>query len=140
MVNPMIALDDRFAIRSSDIYSIEVVGCRVIVNNSSMPRYVLDKPDEASARDIRNQLLATIQRAERNITGIVPARYVGQVTISSSPSGLPEAGATNASTPLSSRRKLTPAFRDHLQALLDAGDCEAIVRAIESSRNAIGAD
>lgn len=140
MVNPMIELDDRFAIRSSDICSIDVVGSRIVINNHSMPRYVLDKPDEACARDARNQLLATIKRAEGGITCFVPARYVGQKTVSSSPTGLHETGATNADTPPGSHRELTPAFRDYLHALLDAGDCEAIVRAIGSARNAISSD
>ncbi|MGK0600088.1 hypothetical protein [Yokenella regensburgei] len=137
MANPMIELDDRHAVRSDDIRSIEVLGSRIIVYSHSTALYVLDNPDEASARAARHRLLTAIREAERYIAGISPVRYAAQATCSSLLVEPADSGATNAATSLSSYRELTPALRDHLQALLDAGDCEAIVRAIGSARNAI---
>lgn len=133
MVNPMIELDDRHAVRSDDIRSIEVLGSRVIIYSHSTSFYVLDNPDESSARAARHRLLTAIREAEHHNAGIRPVR-VTCPTLLVEPV---DAGETNAATSICSYRKLTPALRDRLQALLDAGDCDAIVREIGSARNAI---
>lgn len=102
MANPIVALDDRIAVRVSDIHAIEVSGESVIVFCDYAQPYVLHTRDEASARDRRNQILAAIMAADNrtdatscriNAEGVMPKLLAQVASSGETASSVPPSGA-----------------------------------------------
>jgi len=76
MANPMIELDDRFAVRANDIRAIEVQGETVVVFCDYVEPFYLGTPDVSCARELRNRLLTAIQAANNEpVSTINDAEY-----------------------------------------------------------------